>query len=327
MSPSGSFSARPIQVVLSCDTDADIFDQSMTTETDPRPVWRGISEGIPTIIEVASEVANSYGLRPLFTWFVRVDDQVGYYHDAPSYLLNEFSSLWNEQRQSGDEVAWHPHLYKFENGTWGKQLSADELAAALERNHDEFQKSGHCAVSIRIGEASFSNVTANIISSLGIARDSSAMPGRMRNDEHRILDWRGTPQLPYRPSTNDYRVPGKPAQTYLEVPRSMIRTKADYDAEPYMRYIDLSFHHHAIKDGLAHFLKEAELLVSMTHPSGILQAFNPEGGHGLVSFDIGNYRRNLDFILAECQRLERDVHFVTMSQVSEFEPNMAVRDG
>jgi hypothetical protein len=93
----------------------------------------------------------------------------------------------------------------------------------------------------------------------------------------------------------------------------MIETKAEYDRAPLLRYADLSFHHHVVHDGLRRFLATSSLLVTVTHPSTVLPGIAPQR-HGLVSFEIGSFRRNLEFIFTECDRLGRGHRFITIGE-------------
>jgi len=166
-------------------------------------------------------------------------------------------------------------------------------------------------MSSRIGEAFGSNAVLAALDELGIHCDSTAMPGRVRKDEERHLDWETTPQEPYHPSSSDYRQPGPDSLGLLEVPMSMVETKADYDERPLRRYVDLSFRHEAIKDGLHSYLTDASLLVTVTHPCAVLPGITNRR-HGLLSSDIREFKRNLDFIFSECKRLNRRYKFVTI---------------
>ena len=303
-------------VALTCDTDADIFDPSLGG-MEHAPQWLGVQKGIPAMYTVAESIANDFELKVKFTWFVRVDDHVAFYHDDPCYLLNKYSEMWEHRRKAGDEIAWHPHIYSYENKTWGSETNPHKVEEILKRNSLAFALCESSPRICRIGEAWFDNNVAKLLDDIGIICDSTAMPGRLRQDEFRTLDWRATPQLPFHPSINDYRIPGTDPRNYLEVPMSMIKVKAPYDTEPYFRYVDLSFHHALMKKGLNEFIEKSSLLVSMTHPSGVLSSLSPEHGHGLISFDLDNYYNNLYYIVKQAQTLGKEVKFITMSEIPD----------
>ena len=138
------------------------------------------------------------------------------------------------------------------------------------------------------------------------------MPGRHRNDNHYDFDWTSTPDTSYWPARNNYRIPGEPAHQLVEIPLSMAAVRADYDDQPYQRYVDLSFHPHAIQPGLNSILNETTSLITDTHPSTVLPevALNP---HGLLSFSIDSFRANLANLLDNCMQRNRPIRFVTLS--------------
>lgn len=309
---------KPLLVALTCDTDADEFDPSIAAQSPAaKPEWKGVADGIPLMVEAVNTAAHAAGLkqRPRFTWFVRVDQQIGYYYGDQAYLLRAFSGFWDGRRANGDEIGWHPHIYHLsEEGRWESEKDEEQFVGSLRDSHAHFTAAAQRPTASRIGEARFSNRIAEALDDLGVLCDSSAMPGRWRHDDARTLDWRGTPQHPYRPSTTDYRVPGPDARALLEVPMTMVPVKAEYDARPYLRYVDLSFRHECLRDGLRSFLAQGDLLVSMTHPSGVLSSVTRKR-HGLIAFDIENYHRNVDFIFREAVDLGRAVEFVTMTEI------------
>ncbi len=303
-------------LALTCDTDTDLFDPSVQTDSrESCPHWEGVARGIPLMIKAVNRAAARYQYHPRFTWFVRVDQQVGHYYGQQSYLLDTFVTLWDSCRENGDEIAWHPHIYHLDgNGEWVAEQDDERFCASLRDSHTKFVEVSGRATASRIGEARFSNRTAETLDELGVLCDSSAMPGRWRHDDARVFDWRNTPSHPYHPSVADYRVPGSKRRCLLEVPMTMVPIKAEYDAQPYMRYVDLSFRHELLRDGLAAVLAAGDLLVSMTHPSGVLSDIVKQR-HGLIGFSIENYRRNVDFIFHEAARLDRTIQFTTISEI------------
>jgi hypothetical protein len=316
-SPAPPVAGKPILIALTCDTDADAFDPSIGGQAkSAAPGWRGVAEGIPAMIEATEAVAGEFDLQPRFTWFVRVDNQIEHYHGSGSYLLDRFAGLWNGRRDAGDEIAWHPHIYRHDSDAWIREDDEERYLQAFRRAYGQFCAAERHPRSCRIGEAAFSNGIAAAIDELGIGRDATAMPGRQRRDADRILDWSITPRLPYRPSIADYRRPGGPSRGFLEIPMSMAMVKADYDREPFLRYVDLSFHPEALGPGLDDLLRDTPLLVTMTHPSGVVGA--PAGRrHGLIAFSLDGYKANLRHILRTCRALGRAVEFTTIAECPE----------
>lgn len=306
--------ADPLLIALTFDAEADVFDRSIGGERGAQtPSWRGIEDGILLIDEVLAGYRDSSGARACATWYVRGDRHIGAIFGSPVHLLQKYRDLWHQRTARGDEIGFHPHLYRHIDCEWRQETDATALREQLAETLAAMRAEGFQPRSSRIGEAFASNEVMAALDELGIQCDSTAMPGRVRRDAERQLDWGITPQQPYHPSTADYRQPGTPELRLLQVPMSMIETKTDYDRAPLLRYADLSFHHDVLRAGLSAFLATAPLLVTVTHPSTVLPGIAPQR-HGLLSFDIGNFRRNLDFILTECERLGRGHRFITIGE-------------
>ena len=305
---------EPLLIALTFDAEADVFDRSIGGEPSAQtPSWRGIEEGILLLDEVLGNYRDSTGARACATWYVRGDRHLAALFGSSSHLLEKYRDLWLRCVARGDEIGFHPHLYRFADGEWRQETDAAALREQLAETLAAMRAAAFEPRSSRIGEAFGSNEVMAALDQLGIQCDSTAMPGRVRRDAERQLDWGATPQHPYHPSVADYRQPGSPELRLLQVPMSMIQTKTDYDRAPLLRYADLSFHHEVMRAGLTAFLTTAPLLVTVTHPSTVLPGIVAQR-HGLLSFDIGCFRRNLDFILSECERLGRDHRFITIGE-------------
>lgn len=190
----------------------------------------------------------------------------------------------------------------------------DALRGQVFRALDAMRGAGFQSQVSRIGEAFGSNAVMGALDECGVRWDSTAMPGRVRVDAERSLDWQGTPAQPYRPSLYDYRQPGEPAHRLIEVPASMIQTCAEYDREPLLRYLDLSFHSRALRNGIAALVKDAKIIVTVTHPSTILPGRQP---HGLLSFSVEAFAENLHLLLQECLHQGRPFRFITLRDSPE----------
>ncbi len=299
----------PLQLILTFDAEADIFDGSIGAAGAPS--WRGIEEGIPQILEMMAAYSDSNAAPLRATWFVRTDREIAEWHGEAAFLLRRYDTFWRSRLAVGDEIGFHPHFSKRALADVSGHTHRCEIMGALQAVH----AAGYAPVTSRLGEAFGSNAALAALEDFGFEADSTAMPGRVRRDAERTLDWGGTPERPYHPSQADYRVPGGPERKLLEVPMSMVPVRADYDAAPFPRYVDLSFHHAMLRDGLAGLLATAPLLVAVTHPSTILPGIRARR-HGLLSFDAGEFRRNLDFIFTECARVGREVHSLTLNEYS-----------
>lgn len=307
-----------LPIALTFDLDPDVFDESVaSSQARTKISWRCITEGIPLIRERIGDAADAAGLVPAPSWFVRVDNQIGELWGRPAWLLEEYGAIFEGLRQAGEEIAWHPHLYRRKGAGWEQETDPAALAETMEAALTDMRALGHDPRCARIGEAYGSSAIMECFDSLGIGFDSTAMAGRKRIDSQRTIDWEDSPHRAYRPSRKDHRVPGKPAHDVVEIPMSMQKVKADYDAEPFLRYLDLSFHPRALAHGLDALVRDADYLVTVTHPSAFLPDFEPAGGHGLVAFDPDALTQNLDAILDAAGRHGRSPRFVSISQLGD----------
>jgi hypothetical protein len=305
-----------LTIALTIDIDADVFDQSL--QSDPflnqEPGWTGLEQGVPMLTELFGSYKSSDGSDCVATWFVRADDQVGYYFEDNAYLFSHYKKYWDPLSEKGHEIAWHPHLYRFHNETWIQQTDPEGLNIQLQTSFHSIGDKGWNIKSSRIGEAYFSNNMAQQLVSLGILCDSTALPGRERKDDTRSIDWLISPERPYYPSVNDYRIPGEPHTKLLEIPFSMAEVLADYDKAPLKRYIDLSFWHRALKDGLHNIVNDQAILTTIVHPSTVVAGLSAKP-HGLLSYSMEEVRKNLDFIIALAKEKNIEYRFKTISQV------------
>jgi hypothetical protein len=304
-----------LYLAITIDTDSDVFDSALFPEGFPSGLrWKGIEEGCPLLVKTLRGYRDSFSNSLKFTWFVRADNQLRDACGHAAYLLREYRHIWQTLVKNGDEIGWHPHLYRKSGRRWIQETRPVYLIDDLQQSCQAVREEGFSPISSRIGEGFHSNGIMNELAKLGIKADSTAMPGRVRMDSERSIDWQVTPSHPYYPSKADHRIPGEGEDRIgvLEVPLSMIETKVEYDRYPLRRYIDLSFYNSVIREGLQAYIKGSDYLVSVTHPSTVLALSNWK--HPLVSFDIGEVERNFDAILSECGNLGKKVRFVTISE-------------
>lgn len=221
----------------------------------------------------------------------------------------------------GDEIALHPHLYEWDASSRNYRPLRDPESCCkqLERIHDSLNEAGHQFKSIRIGEAIQSNELMRCVDGLGYVVDSTAIPGRVRQDAERFFDWSSTPNQPYHPSAEDFRIPGKPSLGLLEVPMTTAPFKADYDTEPKLRYMSLSYRPDIFAQGFDRFLRQRssgnELcsVVFVIHPGEVFGSQKAASHGGLYSFDIQSVQLNLEWALESIASAGATHSFVRIS--------------
>ncbi|MEN0651598.1 MULTISPECIES: hypothetical protein [Hyphobacterium] len=305
---------RELPAALTFDLDPDIFDESISSSNArTRLSWRGISEGVPAIRAALDVFAPGIPV----TWFVRVDNQIADIYGRPGHLLEQHRGLFEDLRARGDEIAWHPHLYRRKDEGWEQETDDAALLTAMQAAIADMRALGFEPRCGRIGEAYGSTGLMAAFDACGIPYDSTAMSGRKRIDGERSIDWLDTPRTAYRPSKSDHRVPGSPAHDVIEIPMSMLKVKADYDAEPFLRYLDLSYRTEAVACGMDSLVSEAPYLVAVTHPSALMPDFAPMGGHGLLSFDLENMTRTLRLLAETAAAKCRELTFTTLGALGD----------
>jgi hypothetical protein len=323
-------SGNDIKIVLSVDTDSDqyIGDRAGPGNINGKAIigWKGLDKGKDLLADCVREVSDDLGINIPLTWFVRCDRQVETYHQDAAYLLKEYEPWWLSRQDFGDELQWHAHLYRNENGFWKQESEPEQLAEDLEIGLTAFKQNWNTPSAIRIGENYHSNELMSILDRMGLPLDSTALPGRNRQDEEKSIDWTCTPNHPYIPSEEDYRIAGKPECSIWEVPLNTVPTKVAYDNQPILRYINPAFQVGVIDQGLAQFFRNHKVLTCVTHPFELVPDFFSDShysSHPLVAFNAHAFSSNLKTIV-EIAKSQGRFRFVTISQLLKELKNSSV---
>jgi len=295
-------------IVTSVDVDEDDYDRIKKKRKTVQ--WLGVEKGVPLILKKLGKYRDSTNNEIKYTWFVRCDKQLEILYGRGDYLLHKYIGLLRERFNSDDEIAWHAHLYDHD-----LSILQDEkrLLADIQEFYKLFKSHSLHQDSSRIGRAYCSNHIIKALFKSGIQVDSTAMPGRKRNDEINKFDWETTPLHPYYPSKSDYRIPGKDHFKILEVPFSMIKTMTSYDKKPINRYVNLSFKNSIIKKSLSSFITRNNLLITILHPSELIL----KKEHPILSFNIDDVKKNIELILYQCDKLGKKVNFITIHKLRQ----------
>jgi len=314
------------QEILFCftvDTDSDSFfgDRFPKRDCGNKTIvgWEGLEKGKELLSEIADVLTDSYGNHLAITWFVRCDCQIKAQYGKCDHLLSRYNDWWKGRIEVGDEIQWHAHLYRFEEGTWRQETDIRPLTKDLLEGKRAFEEFGVMPTVIRIGEAYHSNELMLSLNKIGLRADSSALPGRKRSDDEKVFDWESTPNHPYRPSRHDCRIPGTPGLGLWEIPMNTVPTQVSYDNAPLLRYINPAFHPNAYKNTeVTSFLSEHDVVVSVMHPFEILSEFFSDSEmnvHPLLSFDPRAVQNNMKTIIAVTHTIGKKIRFVTMSEL------------
>lgn len=302
--------STPLEVFVSVDLDPDPQDDSHTDSLS----WTAVDDVCPRIADVLARTIGDDGSSATATWFVRSDDRVAAAHDGHAgWLVEHLKPLLTARQSAGDCVGWHPHIEAKNGQGWHNAASTTAMPGILQRGAAAFRALGFEPDCTRMGGNAGSRDILSTLEELGVRVDSSAMPGRARQDQSFEFDWTTTPTEPYRPSRSDYRLPGDPAHAITEVPLTMLPIKAPYDRAPVTRYVDLSFRNEFLAPALETMMANAAQLVTIMHPATLFPSPTP---HGLLAHSFDAFERNLETLFGQAHKLGRSIRFGTLDKVS-----------
>ncbi len=300
------------------DPDILYFALTFDTDSDPKkslqdPSWKNL-EYFDFIYNSLTEwFLTNLNEKPITTWFVRADEQVKDVYGNYDGLFTNFYPNWMKILNDGGEVGIHPHLYLKKGNKYIRTYEKEFFKKYL---NDIFKTlSNNKKISIkssRIGEAFQSNAIMSILDKFNIKQDCTAMSSRFVNTKERKIDWRSTPKEPYYPSKIDYRKTGDLNFQLLEIPMTMVQTRAPYDASIYFRYLNPGFHSECFID-LEENIKNLNYIMTITHPYEIVPMNNNE--HGLISYSMDNFLENLTKILNICKKNKRKIVFLNTNEL------------
>jgi hypothetical protein len=314
---------KELPVLITVDVCDGAFDTA-----DRKARFKHVMDSLPEIKDTLNEVINAGrgGMLPV-TWFVRSDSQVAENTGDAAGLVRGWSTFWDEIRDLGGEIGWHPHLYKRDDQGWKPIREPKRLTAEAEKIWHEITSLGWRPTASRIGESVGANELMVFLDSVGIKCDSTALPGRVRDDGTRFFDWQRTPQMPYHPAKGDYRRPaesrgasdkkdGEEPLGILEIPFSTASIRAPYDphdpsTRPPKRYIDLSYDPEPLRRGLGRQFSTLQYLSLVIHPMQAIGRGVPDGGLVVGGKDV--LRTNLRTIMESIEQLGRTPYLLTMS--------------
>ncbi len=300
---------------LTIDTDPDGLSGKVINRQTLR--W----EGLKHLQRLPEDLARDARLgRVPITWFVRADGQLESILGSAAYLLETFDEFWTKLRAAGDELGWHPHLYRQERPDDAALLIADprEAQDELERLWSKLNATFH-PTSFRNGEGWHTPETYSAVERLGFRCDSTAIPGRAGGAGH-PMNWQGAPNQPYFPAPDDLRKPGS-ERSMLELPMNTWRLQAPLDDAPRVRYMNPAVHPHLFANALKNWENACKVLpsdlyiwVMIFHPDEVLAT---QGEDALYSRSTQTLCANLVSITDSLRRLGHDFAWVTVTDAAE----------
>ena len=231
---------KPLFVVIGCDTDPDRPDfGGIPFNAGPRKqVWKGLNY-IWELRDRLDKITDSRSRSVAITWLLRCDEQIRVTEGYHAQLLKDHAALWQRCERSGDEIAWHPHVWRLrkDGKTWFQEINDHQFhRKVLTEGFNEFAAArGTSPKSVRMGWDYHNNTTMATLSDLGIRIDFSALPYQThlgtKNDRGAgfvgYYEWSRTRTVPYFPSRQDYQMRGQGVDQLdiIELPVGLLQSK------------------------------------------------------------------------------------------------------
>jgi hypothetical protein len=272
---------NPFYVFLTFDIDQDFNPDSPDYYNRNQASFDSFRKDFNKILD---EINNPFSV------FLRADYQIYKLYGSYDYLIKNNPELIHLISSFNGEINWHIHLYEESNKNWIQIKNTEQLVQRFIEDFKSVQNVNNIRSDIvRVGECVMNNELMRAMNDLGIRIDSTALPGRRRNDEQKFFDWEKTKNNIYHPSQKDYRIEGNPFLSIKEVPMSTLEMKAQYDKKAILRYFNLSFKSKVLFENFDSYIMQNERLVTITHPFEIIG----HGNHGLISYDLNVFKKNL----------------------------------
>jgi len=316
-------SEREVVLVIGCDCDPLGFVE-LSKKSQPRD-WEMTVRVLRALVARLSVVPHEESIK--VTFLIRSDSCIAETFGEYAYCAKVSHDFLDELRSEGHEIGWHPHLWRW-TGKWAAELEDGEymkqcFVKGFDSLCDYFR-----VRSVRTGWDFMSNEIMQILESLGLRTDFSALPGiKYQEGEHGIrCDWIGAPTTFYFPSRKDYRRPAVEACfNVLEMPITLTKTprpvrwfhlfadrcrKAQRWGTPYEA---MNFAKHPIFNwnGFDRVFTEDE------HTKYVLSYFHPSDVASAGIFSIEYLENNIKYLLTRCREQKRQLITMTATEAAE----------
>jgi len=241
------------------------------------------------------------------TWFIRLDKKIGIEFGVPDFLFVKYKKTIDRLLQLGHKIAWHPHSYIKKDGKWVQDTNEKSVLEELYYLLPYVKK--YNLDIVRVGWGYQTNKIMKFFNDNGFKIDSTCMARPKYKWDMTTKDWEISSNYSYYPSNDDYRIEGNKNLKILEVPITTIDMPVVSDTEKVKRYINLSFYNTILKRPIKDWMKKENFLVSIIHP---YELFKSENKHHIISFDIEEFKTNIEFIVKEVNSNGKKVIFKTL---------------
>lgn len=338
---------RPNIIVILCvDADPDSpAHGGMRYDCPDRLTWEHLPKLTSKIQRVRKDLLQRFGKTLQLTWFLRSDLQIRTIYGDAGWCFREFEPLLKDLQNAGDELAWHPHAWRWSDvrKCWYNEMTDIEyIMQSYDEGFEAFKDSmGFQPASCRAGINFHSNRTLAKLDELGVKVDLSAHPSirlfyttsRWGGFIREGSDWSRTQPEPYHPSRNDYQRPatGNESLDILEIPITTWRRRVG--SLSYLEgLVPIRIHRRplAVRPIVKGWFVPSVWADSFRFEVGVKDVLRRAKASGtahyasyLHSDDISdelhyqNFTRNLDYLISVTNASNCELEFVTASLASE----------
>ena len=203
---------QKIPIIMCIDVEPDGF---FIDRTKPLP-WKGYEGAHRYFNQLRSKLEAVTDSPVHFTWSYRLDPQVAETYGSPDWPITNYPKFVEEFLGEGDEIALHPHAYRWEKKTnnWVEDLGNQEwVNHCVEMGFHCYKRLFHrTCESFRFGAYWINIETINLAEKLGAQFDLTVEPGFKltksvfpKNYYNGCLpNYDHCPKTPYRPSRFDF---------------------------------------------------------------------------------------------------------------------------
>jgi len=258
------------------------FDLDFTNYLNDNDFIDEFEEAWPYFINFCNTLKN---LKT--TWFIRIDNQIKTLYGSEDYIFLKHAEKIKWLRNNGHEIGWHFHSYVINDGKWVQNTNDELVVEEMKQVFPIVQK--HNLKISRMGWTYHTNKTMKMLEQLGVKYDFTAFPRPNYNWDKILRDWHITPSYTYKPSLEDYRIPGNPSLDLNQVPITSVKlpSKTDTDIDV-LRYLNPAYKEEYFEIGLS---KTNDFIMNtLSHP----YEFLPSGTkHEMLSFSPNVFLSNL----------------------------------
>lgn len=204
--------AIPVLICIDVEPDARFIRPG-----HPIP-WRGYEHAVAIFGRFRTRASAISGVPAHFTWVYRMDPQVALGYGSASWVLAHYDRETSGLADAGDDLGLHTHAYRWSDRKQRWMLPLDDQAwveECLTTAAAAFEGSlGRPCHTFRSGDHWMNQATMDLLGRLGARYDLTLEPGhpsapvsRVSEGSGVLPDYSGVPEMPYRPSRADYRLP------------------------------------------------------------------------------------------------------------------------